>query len=156
MSHATEFVVRPARVADREIVCAIRAHVGWDQELVESWFHDVARGSRFMWLAQVGAEVAGMVALDLVDRHDPDVADGHSRAAVTSLAVLPPFLRRGLGRFLTQHVEKEARSRGVTWITLFTDPANSAAIRLYESLGYVEYKKHQRPWGMAVHMHKRL
>ena len=68
------------------------------------------------------------------------------------------FLRawRGLGRFLTLFAEDEARGRGVRTLTLNTRPSNSAALALYEGLGYRAFKTGPRSWGEAVYLRKLL
>ena len=52
--------------------------------------------------------------------------------------------------------EAEARARGVRVLTLNTRPTNTAALALYEGLGYRRWKQEERSWGTAVFLRKSL
>lgn len=147
--------VREARPEDARRLRDLRLEAGWDADAVPAWYAAVARNERSMWVAEIEGQVVAMVALDFVDA-DPDVADGKATASVTSLAVTADAARRGLGRHLTLFAEAAARSRGVHVLTLATRPTNSAALALYEGLGYRPFKQEPRPWGEAVFLRKRL
>jgi ribosomal protein S18 acetylase RimI-like enzyme len=147
--------VREARPEDAPRLRTLREEAGWDAEAVPAWFEAVQRGERAMWVAELEGRVVAMVALELVDE-DPEVADGHTTAAVTSLAVTAGAARRGLGRWLTLFAEAEARARGVRVLTLNTRPTNAAALALYQALGYRRFKQQPRPWGEAVFLRKSL
>jgi ribosomal protein S18 acetylase RimI-like enzyme len=147
--------VREAHPEDARRLRELRLEAGWDADAVPSWYAAVARNERSMWVAEVEGDVVAMVALDFLDA-DPEVADGKAIASVTSLAVTTSAARRGLGRQLTLFAEAEARARGVQVLTLATRPTNSAALALYEGLGYRPFKQEPRPWGDAVFLRKRL
>ena len=133
----------------------MRQEAGWDVEKVPGWISASLSGERPSWVAVLDAEAVGMVSLELVDA-DPEVADGRTVAAVTSLAVLASAARRGIGRGLTLFAEEQARTRGVQLLTLNTRPTNGAALALYEGLGYRRWKEEDRSWGRAVFLRKRL
>jgi ribosomal-protein-alanine N-acetyltransferase len=57
-------------------------------------------------------------------------------AHITNLAVRPEFRRLGLGRALASHLLGQARALGCMRATLEVRPSNTAALRLYESLGF--------------------
>ncbi len=140
---------------DRQRLVALRQVAGWDADLVDAWLAEAAAGRRVLWIAVRDGVDVGMVALVLV--HDePDIADGRSRACVTSLVVAPSERRRGLGRVLTEHVENEARGRGFGTLTLYTGVDNGGALALYRGLGYTSWKETVRDWGTAVHLSKQL
>lgn len=146
---------RMATVEDRERLVALREVAGWDADRVDGWLEECAAGRRLLWLAERdGADVA-MVAL-LLAHEDPEVADGRSCVCMTSLVVLPSERGRGVGRRLTALAEHEARRRGVGVMTLYTRVENEAAIALYRSLGYVEWKRGTFDWGPAVYLRKLL
>lgn len=56
---------------------------------------------------------------------------------VLSVATMPEFRRRGLGRALLAHVIDFARSRGGRTVLLEVRPSNQAAIDLYRAFGFV-------------------
>lgn len=55
---------------------------------------------------------------------------------VNTMAVDFPWRRQGLGRRLLRHVLAEAAARGATRATLEVRRSNTAALQLYESLGF--------------------
>lgn len=59
-------------------------------------------------------------------------------ATLFNIAVDPAFQRRGLGRALLEHLISELEKRDVLTLWLEVRASNSAAIALYESLGFNE------------------
>lgn len=55
---------------------------------------------------------------------------------INTIAVAPAFRRRGLATALLQHIFGDAAARGVHRATLEVRASNSAAIQLYERLGF--------------------
>jgi ribosomal protein S18 acetylase RimI-like enzyme len=151
----TDIVIRPVRTEDAPALREMRREAGWHEEMVPEWIAESRAGRRPTWVAVLEAQPVGMVSLEFEDP-DPEVADGRSIAAVTSLAVLARAGRRGIGRALTVFAEEQARSRGVEVLTLNTRPTNAAAVALYEGLGYRRWKEQPRSWGLAVFLRKRL
>lgn len=58
---------------------------------------------------------------------------------VFNVNVNETFRRKGIGRALMEHVEREVRRLGRRWVGLHLDDGNRPAQRLYESLGYRHY-----------------
>ncbi|HXG53003.1 MAG TPA: ribosomal protein S18-alanine N-acetyltransferase [candidate division Zixibacteria bacterium] len=77
-------------------------------------------------LAVAGERIVGYVIFWLL----PDEVDVHN------LAVHTAYRRRGIGRRLLQQVIGQARGRGSSRVTLEVRRSNTAAQRLYESLGF--------------------
>jgi [ribosomal protein S18]-alanine N-acetyltransferase len=57
---------------------------------------------------------------------------------VNNIATRPEWRRRGIGRDLVKHVLGEGWTRGCHAATLEVRRSNMAALRLYESVGFVE------------------
>lgn len=82
---------------------------------------DSAPGLRF-WVVEDGGELVGVIGLERSGR----------AALLRSLAVAPAYRKRGLGRTLVEHLEREARAEGIELLVLLTQ---SAAV-FFEGLGY--------------------
>ena len=83
---------------------------------------------------------------------DPNHADGH--AWIATIAVLPEFQGRGIGRALLQACESKLTTES---IRLCVRPANTAAIHLYESEGYQHidlWQKYYKDGGSTLVMEK--
>lgn len=57
-------------------------------------------------------------------------------AHILNLCAAPDQQRRGLGRFLAQHLKRLARSARMEQMLLEVRPSNSAGIALYQSVGF--------------------
>lgn len=77
-------------------------------------------------VADYGLEVAGyVIARAIVDEGE-----------ILNLAVAPPHQRRGVGRLLARRALDELSARGARAVYLEVRESNTAARRLYESLGF--------------------
>lgn len=85
--------------------------------------------SVIFWSAWVGDEIAGCGALKRLDS---------ARGEIKSMRVADPFLGRGIGRAILDHIILEARAMGLRQIWLETGSAETflPAIKLYESAGF--------------------
>ena len=81
------------------------------------------------WSAWVGEEIAGCGALKVLDRE---------RGELKSMRVADPFLGKGIGRAILDHLLAQARARGLrsVWLETGSAPAFLPALRLYESTGF--------------------
>lgn len=81
------------------------------------------------WSVWVGDDLAGCGALKVLDAE---------RGELKSMRVADPFLGRGIGRAMLEHLTGEARARGLRslWIETGSSPAFVPALRLYESAGF--------------------
>ncbi len=80
-----------------------------------------------LWVARVGADTAGCVALQQLV---PGVGE------VKRMYVRPEFRNRGIARALAERVIEEARARGYEQIRLGTLTSMQPAQNLYTSLGF--------------------
>ena len=131
---------RLAAVADVERVAplfdAYRQFYGLAPDLeLAHWFlrERLSRGESVVLLAEDGGSALGFIQMY------PTFSS--LRAARTfvlyDLFVDPAARQRGVGRQLMQAAADEARKRGAVSLVLSTARTNSAAQRLYESLGWV-------------------
>ena len=60
---------------------------------------------------------------------------------ITALAVAPAARRSGLAKALTRELERRAEAAGGRFVDLFVRASNERAIKLYEGLGYVTYRR---------------
>jgi GNAT superfamily N-acetyltransferase len=75
---------------------------------------------------------------------------------IVSVAVLPDFQGRGLGRKLMAHAEEIAAALGLGETRLFTNKLFAENIRLYLRLGYRVDREEDFKGGLLVHMSKRI
>lgn len=82
------------------------------------------------WSVWSGDDLAGIGALEQLDAQ---------RGEVKSMRVADPFLGRGVGRAILDHIVADARRRGLTslWLETGSSPAFTPALSLYERAGFV-------------------
>ena len=74
----------------------------------------------------------------MLDLRDPDMLP-----ELRDMYVYPHARRQGVGKALTQYIEKQAQGLGYEEIFLGVDPDNFEAIPLYISLGYEPTGNHR-------------
>lgn len=79
-------------------------------------------------IAHVGDEAVGCGGVRLLDEHT---------AEIKRMYVAGDARGHGIGRYLLEHLEQHAVSRGATRIMLETGRRNSAALALYHRTGYL-------------------
>ena len=124
-----------------------------DQRERESWFDPdgfflAERDGRlagFHWTKIHGAPAAAPGGSDEPGAHGHDQRGGghqHGHEAIGEVYVVgvdPAERGTGLGRALTLAGLRYLRSRGLFQVMLYVDESNTAAIRLYESLGFTHW-----------------
>jgi ribosomal protein S18 acetylase RimI-like enzyme len=95
----------------------------------------VAAGAVVTVAEDEGGEVVAVVALFAPDAAGRSVA-GPGEAELARLAVAESARRCGIGRRLVEGCTAQAQSLGAEAIALWSRPYQTAAHRLYESLGY--------------------
>lgn len=94
---------------------------------------DVRRACRTyqVWVADLGGEVAGFVAVDL--------PDGEPHGEIYMIAVDPSHQRAGIGRALTDRAVQQMRDAGrhLAIVRTGSDPGHAPARATYERAGFV-------------------
>ena len=127
--------IRLATAGDAALLAAmsrdlVEVGLGW------SWVPDrVARHIRAPESVVLVAQGASCVAGFAIMRF------GDEEAHLDLLAVQPPFRRAGVGRRLSDWLEKSALVAGVSLIYLELRDGNDTALRFYKSLGYCQVKR---------------
>ena len=85
-----------------------------------------------IFVAEVDGKVVGFVST--VEALAINLPDGYIK--VNSLAVLPKFRRRGIGKMLMAYVEELAKERGSSLVELASGFQRTEAHEFYERLGY--------------------
>ena len=131
--------IRPARAADVPAVAAIEREVFADPWSANDFQECVAGGVLFS-VATAGAVVVGYV----VAHHAADEGE------ILNLGVTHDHRRRGVGHELVRHVLGELACRTVKVAFLEVRESNTAARRLYESLGFVGVGRRRRYYRRPV------
>jgi putative acetyltransferase len=84
-----------------------------------------------VWSAWDGTSIMGIGALK---QHDRDLGE------LKSMRTHPDYLRKGVGAAILEHIISEARTRGLSLVSLETGrgPAFEPALALYRNRGFVE------------------
>lgn len=93
-------------------------------------FLDITNG--LLKVAEVEEEVIGYS----IGHYNTETSEGW----MLSLAVLPKFRGKEIGRKLSNHLIREIEGKGADRIFLTVHPDNSPAIRTYEKLGFVKHQ----------------
>lgn len=135
-------MIRAARAEDAEAVVALWTEAyfaegegGRDAPYARSDFVATAAGADRLLVAELDGAVAGVVALFAPGTSGRAVA-WDEEAELSRLAVRAKVRGQGIGRALAERCTELAREEGWPAIALWSRPYQSAAHRLYESLGY--------------------
>jgi ribosomal protein S18 acetylase RimI-like enzyme len=94
---------------------------------------------RELYVARMDGAIYGSAQLARPARHN----EAQSHAAQLTSSFIAPYARsHGLARMLTRRVEEAARGHGHRVLNLDVRETQDAAIRLYESMGYVRWGEH--------------
>jgi ribosomal protein S18 acetylase RimI-like enzyme len=133
------FVIDLGRRVSLTSVSAVRAGqparvmFAYDRLADYVWTRDHA-----MIIAEEGGVAAGF-ALLLFDL--PDEVTLEDQAFIAYMAVDPARQRRGIGRELLTTIERLARERGLTHLSLMVTEGNDAARTLYEDAGFATERR---------------
>jgi [ribosomal protein S18]-alanine N-acetyltransferase len=120
-----ELAIRPMIEADVPSVVAIE-RASYQFPWSEGIFRDCLRVGYVCRVACVGTEVVGYGVMSV----------GAGEAHILNLCVNGPFRCRGAGRRMLEYLVERARASGMGEAFLEVRPSNTAAIRLYQSMGF--------------------
>ncbi len=99
-----------------------------------------------VWLLYLGDQAAGVLVL----MFEADAV------LIYSVAVSPSYQKQGLGRYLLDWAEQQARQAGYSRLRLYTNGLMVENIALYQRLGYKETSREPYLGSTLVHMAKPL
>ena len=126
-SAAPAMTIRPMRAPDVSDVVAIE-HASYQFPWSEGIFRDCLRVGYICRVATVGRVLMGYGVM----------STGAGEAHILNVCVGESFRCRGLGRHLMLALIERAAAVGVREAFLEVRPSNTAAIRLYLSMGFVQ------------------
>lgn len=141
---AGELTIRPAEPADIAAVVQIEREAFTDPWSARSFEALIGRDELLFEVATQGEGVIARVVGYYVVYLAFEVGE------LANVAVGSAARGRGVGRGLMQHALQAARGRGVMELFLEVRESNSAARRLYESLGFVEIGRRARYYDRPV------
>lgn len=117
---------------------------GWvklpSREVLERYWQGVlTMPARLMFVARLDGVVCGSVQLVMPPKNNE--AQGHS-VHLTANFIAPWARGHGLARMMVEAAEEKARAMGFAVINLDLRETQEAAIKLYESMGYVNFGAH--------------
>ena len=125
----SDFLLRRARLANLAALVRLEECFPSDQLSRRNFWHLLKHGNADIWVAEAQGALVGNVVL---------FYRRHARIArVYSLVVHPEHQRRGVAGALMQAAESAALDRGCHTMRLEVRTDNTAAIALYQRLGYV-------------------
>lgn len=146
-----EVMVRPAR---REDLLQLESWPGFDtsahRQALRYYFAQQRRKAGMLLVAEAGGYPIGQLYL-WYRREDPQLGNGRLTVSITALRVRRPFRRRGVATRLARAAEKFASKAGFKTATIGADVDNEAALRLYKSWGYREFKRSTYIWDGRVY-----
>jgi ribosomal protein S18 acetylase RimI-like enzyme len=118
-------------------------------------FELACRGTALLWLADLNP--VGIIGQAFVSLKSGRVAlaDGRTRAYVYAFRVKPAYRGQGVGTQIMSAIEADLRNRRYQYISLNVAKNNTAALRLYERLGYVVIGDDPGEWSYVDHKGRR-
>jgi len=105
----------------------------------------VSSSSGATWIAEDGGSMAGFAIVSWSPNQ------GSRTAYIQTIEVTPEMRGLGVGRDLLRLIEQSARQAGANVIWLHVDAENEAAVRLYQSCGYLNQGSEDDYYGSGRH-----
>ena len=119
--------IRPMNELDVPVVGAIE-RAGYQFPWSEGIFRDCLRVSYFCRVVEIGGTIVGHAVMSV----------GAAEAHVLNICIDEAYRCRGIGGRLLTHMLRAAAAAGAAEAFLEARPSNLSAIRLYQSLGFVQ------------------
>lgn len=141
--------IRKAKTEDMEQISKIRPAIyrkmiesglnQWDNEYPNEEILLVDIQKYEMLVALIDGEIAGYVTVneDIPDEYKEIDLKFNPKLCVHRLSINPKFARQGVGTKMMEYIHKHYKGMKHTSICLDTCEANTAALRLYDKLGYI-------------------
>lgn len=133
-------------VCDQLLTRLIQTERRWEPNLNESFIatnnyeHRMAENGTLLLVAEENSEIVGFLFGFL----DPSPVLKRPTALLDALFVCEEHRSKGIGKALALRFREWAKEQGVYAIELKVMSQNTAALRLYESLGFSETKKYMQ------------
>src|SRR6478752_8536549 len=125
IDRAPDLQLRPMRESDTGLVIAIE-RASYQFPWSEGIFRDCLRVGYVCRVAMADNEVVGYGVMSV----------GAGEAHILNLCINAHFRCRGVGRRMLDYLVDRARAAGMSEAFLEVRPSNTAAIRLYQSMGF--------------------
>ncbi len=119
--------LRPMKLDDLDAIMAIEPTI-YSHPWTRGNFSDSLNSGYSAWVLQENEIMIGYSLLMLV----------MDEAHLLNLSIVKPQQKRGLGRYLLEHMLKIAKTHHATSMFLEVRPSNASAIALYENMGFNE------------------
>jgi len=119
-----------------EVVCAERVYTAVNRPFTPQQERDYIASlsdREGIFLAEVDSHTVGFQSLDLWARY----TDAFDHVGVMGTIILPEWRRKGIGRYLAEHMLDFARANGYEKIIIYVRAGNMGAQVFYRSLGFV-------------------
>ena len=119
-----------------EVVCAERVYTAVNRPFTPQQERDYIASlsdREGIFLAEVDGHTVGFQSLDLWARY----TDAFDHVGVMGTIILPEWRRKGIGRYLAEHMLDFARANGYEKIIIYVRAGNMGAQVFYCSLGFV-------------------
>jgi [ribosomal protein S18]-alanine N-acetyltransferase len=119
--------LRPMREDDLDAIMQIEPTI-YSHPWTRGNFSDSLNSGYSAWVLEENNEMIGYALLMLV----------MDEAHLLNLSIAKPQQKRGLGRYLLEHMLKVAKTHKAVNMFLEVRPSNISAIALYENMGFCE------------------
>ncbi len=125
--HNKQYKFRPMNVNDLDAVMAIEPHI-YSHPWTRGNFSDSLNSGYSAWVLEKDNEMIGYALLMMV----------MDEAHLLNLSIAKAYQKRGLGRYLLDHMQQIARNHHALNMFLEVRTSNVSAIALYENVGFNE------------------